>query len=186
MEHDALVRRWHGAVLEGEHILALRNVRSFLLEGVGLEASGISMSSVDFDEGLHRFITRQLLEMLLDVVDELVDRCQLICPLAEEASNPLFKFATFVGALSVGVSALNETVNHAEESIVSLSPNVLRTIANHLLDVSSDTLVVRGFVGKGLGCSKSLDENLMQAEEEVETLSANDKSITGRSKLLAI
>ena len=141
MEHDALVRRWHWTVLEGEHILALRNVCSFLLEGIGLEASSICMSSVDFDEGLHRFITRQLLEMLLGVVDELVDRCQLISALAEEASDPLFDFATLVGALSVGVSALNETVNHAEESIVSLSPNILGSIAHHLLDVSSDALV---------------------------------------------
>lgn len=186
MEHDAFVRRWHGAVLEGKHILALRNVRSFLLEGVGLEASGICMSSVDFDEGLHCFITRQLLEMLLDVIDELVDRCQLIRPLAEEASDPLFEFATFVGALSVGVSALNETVNHAEESIVSLSPNVLGSIANHLLDVRSDALVVRGLVGKGLGGSKSIDEDLVKAEEEVETLSTDDKSIVGRSELLTI
>ena len=143
MEHDALVGRWHGTVLECEHILTLRNVRCFLLEGVGLEASSISMSSVDFDEGLHRFITRQLLEMLLDVIDEFVDCRQLISSLAEKTPDPLFKFATLVSALSVGISALDETVNHTKEGIVSLSPDVLRSIADHLLDVSSDALVVR-------------------------------------------
>ena len=143
VEHDALVGRRHGTVLEGEHILSLRNVCGFLLEGVGLEAPGVGMSSVYLDEGLHRLITRQLLKVLLDVVDELVDRCQLIRPLAEEASDPLFKLAALVGALRIGVSTLDETVNHAEESIVSLPANVLGSVAYHLLDVSSDTLVVR-------------------------------------------
>ena len=101
VEHDALVGRRHGTVLEGEHILALRNVCGFLLKGVGLEAPGVGMSSVDLDKGLHRLITRQLLKVLLDVVDELIDRCQLIRPLAKEASDSLFELAALVGALRI-------------------------------------------------------------------------------------